>query len=155
MATEFQPPKALPKKENSPSVFLAGSIDQGTAVNWQAQIVESLGGVECCIFNPRRLEWNASLPQTKETPEFRGQVEWELSGLELADIIVVYFAPDSKSPITLLELGLFADSGKLLVCCPDGFYRKGNVDIVCERFEIETFPYLDDLTRKLIQRLGG
>lgn len=44
----------------------------------------------------------------------------------------MYFGKDSKSPISLLETGLFKE--KILCYCPDGFYRKGNVDIVAQRY---------------------
>lgn len=45
----------------------------------------------------------------------------------------------------MLELGLFAQYGsKLIVCCPDGFYRKGNIDIVCERYKITQVPSLKE-----------
>src|SRR5687768_13327093 len=40
-----------------------------------------------------------------EEPKFREQVEWELAGLERADLIAMWFAPDTKSPITLLDRG--------------------------------------------------
>jgi hypothetical protein len=58
--------------------------------------------------------------------------------LEQSDLIAMYFDPhpEKLSPITLLELGLHAKSGKLLVCCPDGFLRKGNIQVVCDRFGI-------------------
>lgn len=38
-----------------------------------------------------------------------------------------------------MELGLCAGlfPEKVIVICPDGFWRKGNVDIVCERFGIK------------------
>ena len=45
----------------------------------------------------------------------------------------MYFAPKSRAPIRLLELGLFARSGRLIVCCGDGFWRRGNVEVVCAR----------------------
>ena len=61
-----------------------------------------------------------------------GQVEWELEGLELCDIIIMYFDSNTKSPISLLELGLFAHKKKMIVFCPNGFWRKGNVDVVCK-----------------------
>jgi hypothetical protein len=54
--------------------------------------------------------------------------------MERADLIALYLSPGTKSPISLLELGLYASSGKLVVCCPEGFWRKGNVDIVCKRY---------------------
>jgi hypothetical protein len=76
------------------------------------------------------------LAQSIDEPMFREQVEWELDGLERADLIAMWFAPQTKSPITLLELGLTARSGRLLVGCPDGFWRKGNVEVVCARYGV-------------------
>jgi hypothetical protein len=49
------------------------------------------------------------------------------------------------SPVTLLEMGLHARSKKLVVCCPDGFWRKGNVDIVCERYGIQQVENLTQI----------
>jgi hypothetical protein len=37
-----------------------------------------------------------------------------------------------------------ARSGKLVVGCPPGFYRRGNVEIVCERFAIPLVASWDD-----------
>lgn len=44
--------------------------------------------------------------QEASNPQFRQQVEWELNALSVADLIVFYFDPATRSPITLLELGL-------------------------------------------------
>src|SRR3546814_14893140 len=59
------------------------------------------------------------------------------AALESADIIVMLLAPGSQSPISLLEKGLHARGGKLILLCPEGFWRKGNVDITAERYGIE------------------
>lgn len=120
------------------SIFLAGSIEMGVADNWQTRVVDSLKELDILILNPRRDDWDSSWKQTIDDPKFREQVEWELNALERVDLILMYFDPNTKSPISLLELGLFAETGKLLVCCPDGFWRKGNVDIVCKRYDIAT-----------------
>jgi hypothetical protein len=56
--------------------------------------------------------------------------------------------------ITLFELGLFARSGKLVVCCPDGFWRKGNVDVVCKRYGVETVGDLEALAARARQLLA-
>ena len=88
---------------------------------------------------------DSSWEQHFENPQFYQQVTWELQGLETADYVIVYFAEHSQAPITLLELGLHAQSGKVLVCCPKGFWRKGNVDIVCNRYQIPMFDTLDDM----------
>lgn len=75
------------------------------------------------------------------------QVNWELSHLEEADFILMNFLPDSKSSITLLELGLFARSGKLYVVCTEGFYRYDNVRITCAKYGV---PVYDSLTEAIV-----
>lgn len=108
----------------------------GNAPNWQADLIAVLSDRDPTILDPRREEWDASWRQSIDEPKFRGQVEWELDGLERADLVAMWFAPETKAPITLLELGLHARSGKVIVGCPDGYWRKGNVEIVCARFSL-------------------
>jgi hypothetical protein len=125
-------------------IFLAGSIEMGTAEDWQKKVIRKLEGrLRLTILNPRRADFYAYQKQDILNPYFYGQVTWELNALERADRILMYFAPDTKSPISLLELGLFAherskeNGSKLIVCCPDGFWRKGNVEMVCQRYGIK------------------
>ena len=92
--------------------------------------------------------------QSIGNPQFREQVEWELHAQDQATLIVMYFAPATKAPITLLELGLAARSGKLVVGCPDGFWRKGNVEVVCAEYGIPLVADLDALDRLARQRLA-
>ena len=132
MARVIQAPDPIPA--DGPLLFLAGSIDEGAAVNWQAQMMRDLAETDWVILNPRRDDWDGSWVQDKSDSRFAAQVAWELEGLSRADHIFIYFHPGNRSPISLLELGLSARSGKLTVCCPPGFWRKGNVDMVCERF---------------------
>ena len=132
------------------SVFLAGSIEMGVAENWQDRFEKALVDTDIVIFNPRRDDWNPSWVQSKSNPYFWEQVSWELNALENSTIIAMYFDPITKSPISLLELGLFARSGKLIVCCPDRYWRKGNVDIVCEKYQVKHVNTLDELTSTII-----
>ena len=141
-------PKPLKIKDTS--IFLAGSIEQDKAERWQDRVIEKLSDLPITILNPRRAEWDASWEQKIDNLQFNEQVTWELDALEKADKIILYFDPNSKSPISLLELGLFAKSGKMLVCCPKGFWRKGNVDIVCERFGIEQLESLDEMIEAIL-----
>jgi hypothetical protein len=129
------------------SVFLAGSIEMGTAEDWQEKTVRALSDKDILVLNPRRAEWDSSLEQRMDNPLFREQVEWELSALEYADLILMYFVPETKSPITLLELGYHAAAApeKLVVCCPSGFWRKGNVDILCARYGVRQVDALEEL----------
>jgi len=129
-----KPPAPLDVRADERAIFLAGSIEMGTAIDWQAQIAEALASRDGVILNPRRDAWDSSWTQSITDARFREQVTWELDGLDLADVIAVWFAPDTKAPITLLELGLHVKSGRVIVGCPDGYWRKGNIEVVCARF---------------------
>lgn len=151
---EFKAPNKKYKYFGAPpSVFLAGSIEMGKAENWQTKVTNALAEFDVRILNPRRDDWDSSWEQKKDNAKFREQVEWELDALDYADWIVLYFDPGTMSPISLLEMGLFAETGKLLVCCPEGFWRKGNVDIVCEKFGIEQFDTLEEIIERLEDEL--
>ncbi len=134
-------------------IFLAGSIEQDTAERWQDRIIEAVKDTDLCLLNPRRKAWDASWKQEASNPQFREQVLWELAGQNMANLIVMYFDPKTKAPITLLELGLFHQKN-LLVLCPEGYWRKGNVDIVCNLHSIRQATDFDDLTKQ-IKEYGG
>jgi len=136
-----------------PSVFLAGSIGLGKAEQWQRDVIDRLNGFPVTFLNPRRDRWNWKQPQRAGNKEFRQQVEWELAGLEVASLVTMYFDPEMPSPITLLELGLYARSGKLVVCCPDGFRRKGNVELVCRMYDVPLVETFTDFISLIAQRL--
>src|SRR5262245_21353171 len=144
MAFILKPPAPL-DLAGRPSVFLAGSIEMGRASPWQAQVETSLRDLDVVVLNPRRDDWDSSWHQSIQDERFREQVEWELAAQEKADLIAMYFAPDTQAPITLLELGLAAPTGRVVVCCPEGYWRKGNVDVVCARYRVPTVPDLDAL----------
>ena len=150
----YKPPVEVPTHIEVPIVFLAGSIEQGTAEDWQALVGRACEDLGVVFLNPRRDAWDSSWEQRIDNPHFRGQVEWELDGLQRASMIIFYFAPSTRSPVTLLELGLYAASGKAVVCCPEGFWRKGNVDITCARFGIPQVPTLEALTLLIRNRFG-
>ena len=140
-------------------VFLAGSIEMGLAEQWQERVVRAMSNVSgLVILNPRRDDWDPNWEQRADNPMFAEQVGWELDMLDAADIVVMYLAAGTKSPVSLLELGLCARSGKLKVCCPEGFWRRGNVEVVCERYQIPLFATLDELIDDLKTfpaRVGG
>ncbi|WP_299245430.1 nucleoside 2-deoxyribosyltransferase domain-containing protein [uncultured Aquimarina sp.] len=135
------------------SVFLAGSIEVGVAERWQDKVIKELSEESLTLLNPRRASWDTSWKQTIDNPVFKEQVNWELEALEKSDMIIMYFDKNTKSPITLLELGLFARTRKLIVCCPDGFWRKGNVDVVCERYEVQQAGSLEELINEVKERV--
>lgn len=157
MAIEIQAPTNRVLRDNQFHIFLAGSIEMGKAEDWQSRIVKALDEAEnIVLLNPRRSDWNPTWAQSKDSPKFREQVDWELDYIQRADLVVFVFDPETTSPITLLELGFIAGKAAygrynqdqdVVVLCPDGFYRKGNVDIVCETFglgQLESFEELID-----------
>lgn len=140
----YKPPFNVSYRDfNKKSIFLAGSIEMGFAEDWQSELASRLL-VDFNVFNPRRDDWDSSWEQKFETPQFSQQVRWELDALDKADIILIYFSPNTKSPISLLELGLYASSGKVHVVCPEGFWRKGNVDIVCNKYNIPQYKSINN-----------
>ena len=81
-------PAALPGRSATPVIFLGGSIDNGSANNWQADLVAALSDQTAIILNPRREEWNPAWRNDAADPHFREQVEWELAGLERAEVLL-------------------------------------------------------------------
>lgn len=142
-----------PPSSSRRSLFLSGSTDAATTADWRAVVSRSLDHLPISIYNPLRPDWDSTwIPDISFEP-FREQVEWELKMLESVDVIAVYFSPRSESPITLLELGLFTSTKKIVVACPKEFWRRGNVEIVCARYGVKMVENLDDLVEELERRL--
>ncbi len=149
------PKDEIKLKEKRLKIFLAGTIDNGDSVDWQSQFAEklekTLGEEDVVIYNPRNAEWDTKMQPVLSNPKFKHQVLWEHEGLCSSDYIIMNLLPDSKSPISLMELGAFADSSKLLVICPDEFYRVGNVDFYCNFYDIPKFDGIDTILDYLKQ----
>ena len=141
-------------------LFLAGSIEQDKAEPWQEKVVEEFKNESLIILNPRRDNWDESWENRMSNPQFAEQVDWELEGIADTDFILLYFDPNTKSPISLLELGLMAENFFSMittgvVVCPDGFWRKGNVEIVCMNYDIPLYNTLEEGIKELRKRING
>jgi hypothetical protein len=136
-------------------VFLAGSIEMDKAERWQDTVVNSLSDYDIVVANPRRDDWDPNITQSKDDPRFSEQVNWELNNIETSQIVFFYFQPGTVSPISLLELGMVLGQNQrgqeVIVCCPPGYFRKGNVDIICERYGVRVFDDLHKAVTKLKQ----
>ncbi len=156
---EIKAPNKIPKFDNKLVVFLAGSIEMGKAKDWQSELKDILKDVDVVLLNPRRDNWDTSWEQSASNPKFKEQVEWELNGLEQNHITVMYFQAGTKSPITLLELGLRANYFGTIVYCEDEFWRKGNIDVVCDYYDIKRANSLQELADYIVKMkkeiLGG
>ena len=139
--------ESLPQPDSNISIMLGGTIEMGNSEDWQTEIYNRLKNIDDTlgffdnidVFNPRRDSWDSSWTQKQSNPQFNEQVNWELDSIEDSDIIFFNILPDSKSPITLMEIGLCKHKKNVIICCPEGFYRKGNVDIVCSRYGMQQY----------------
>lgn len=147
MVQEIRPDKREKYYTDSYKIFLAGTIDNGSSVDWQREVIKKLSSeakdekywliapgedVEITIFNPRREQWNPGAIME----DIAEQILWEEEKLDEADLILMVIQDDSKSPISLLELGLYGPSGRMVVFCTDKFYRYTNVRMTCEKYLI-------------------
>lgn len=143
--------RAKSATDTKPSIFLAGSIEMGKAPDWQNLLISKIGRNFSIVFNPRRENFDPTWKQGLDEEHFNIQVTWELEMIEKADVIAFYFDPSTTAPVTLAELGLVCGlkPKAAFVCCPEGFHRKGNVDIMCERYGLRTYPTFEALTTAL------
>lgn len=148
MTTILTPLKSIAKYHSSIKVFLAGSMDR----DWQNELIQKWNKTVANNFpkaitfvNPRRKDWDSTWKNSYRDSNFYQQTKWELSTMKQCDYIVVHLTKASQAPISLLELGLHAHTGKVLLLREDGFWKEGNIDIVCEEYGIKQFDQLDDI----------
>lgn len=157
MVLEIKPPDA--RLPNGNALFLAGTIDSGNSVNWQGKVVRALtksipDSARVIIYNPRRAPW----PTDANEKTLHEQINWELDRLTAeVNNILFYFAPGSKSPISLLELGLVINDPEIKkwVVCPEGYWRRDNVLVTSERgTNVKIFDTLAKAMPSLIKELS-
>jgi len=156
-ATVYKPPTR--PTIDRPSVILYGSIESDPAKDWQTSLAASLSDLPVAIINPRCDAWDSTWVEDVSDVRFKEQVEWEMDHAKVADVIAFYFKPGTLTPITLLELGMYAGTGRAVVCCPEGFYKRGNVQLVCARYGIDLLDTLEELESiirdKLVQIMAS
>ncbi|KAF9733728.1 hypothetical protein PMIN01_08071 [Paraphaeosphaeria minitans] len=133
------------------SVFLAGSIEMGLAVQWQERLVTELCRYPITVTNPRRTNF------TTDEETIREQIKWELSALRQADVICFFFDEATRSPVTLWELGKYMNSEKIVVCCGKGYWRHTNVKVSCKDDKVpfmETFSSLPAAIEAMLKQKG-
>lgn len=160
---EFKPPRfENPSEHEGKKIFCCGTIDMGEKKyqHWQSDLVKAFKKETVTFFNPRREDWDSSWQQSIDDDNFRTQVMWELEHILNSDIAVFFIGGQSKSPISLAELGLVSlpnlnGEMKVIVCCEKDFYRRGNVEVMCYKFNVplvETFEELKDKLREQLKK---
>lgn len=155
-----------PNDEDVPidiSIFLAGSIEMGKARYWQDILVtkfvelypDRYNNLNITFYNPYLKNWDNTINNTIEDERFNYQVSWEWKCLLKSDLIVFNFEPETKSPISLLELGAMATLGKkIIICCPKEFWKYGNVEFIANYYNITLVFDLDEVPFHISQQLN-
>lgn len=125
---------ALPQ---SVSFFLAGSIER------QAKISKAISSK---YFNNRFDKATIYSPsqqvdgQESKKCSMKKQMKWELKALDQADIILMSLDA-SRENLALIEIGLYARSGKLFVVCEDTFCKRDTVKAIADIYNIPLLLY--------------
>ena len=142
------------------SVFLAGP----TEIDWRTPFLATLRGLflagetprpSVTVYDPFQPKWDGSWREDLGDDRFRAQVEWELERQDRATAVAVFFHGDSKAPVSLLELGLCARSGKAVVGCDERYWKRGNVQAVCQRYGVPMADSLGGLAALVADKLKG
>ncbi|BCM91615.1 hypothetical protein IAD21_03490 [Abditibacteriota bacterium] len=101
----FRAPEPVPTELLKNSLFLAGGIGIGAIVpDWQSELIENFRDTELTLINPRRDDY-----PTDDPGALRQQIEWEHRHLKAASAISFWFVAETLCPITLYELGSWAN----------------------------------------------
>ncbi|WP_055447706.1 nucleoside 2-deoxyribosyltransferase domain-containing protein [Lacinutrix mariniflava] len=126
------------KEERKKYYFLAGSMDFNESNSWRQKIMQEMKHL-VHFLDATRIEHNDfSDSQMKE------HIEWELDALIISDKIILNFKEDSKSPISILELGMYVKSSKLVVVCPNKFYQRRYINVLCNKYNTPFFDSFDE-----------
>jgi hypothetical protein len=103
------------------SLFLGGGITG--CPDWQAQMLDLLKDLDIWVYNPRRKDFNV-----KDSSASAVQVQWEHLCLGESAAKLFWFPCETLCPITLYELGYWANSPNLFVGCHPDYARKWDVE---------------------------
>lgn len=136
------------------SIFLAGPTEIPWRAGFIAALRQRLTATNTTIFDPFQPKWDSTWKEDVDRdPRFAAQVAWELTAQDRATAVAVFFHADSKAPVSLLELGLCARSGKAVVGCEPGYWKRGNVQAVCRRYGLPLADSLNGLADMAAQKL--
>ena len=81
------------------------------------------------------------MPHDQARWTIRSSGNWTISKMQILGT--------SKSPISLLEMGLHAKGGKMSVICEKDVYRYDNVRITCDYYGVPLYKDLDSFLNTL------
>jgi 8-oxo-dGTP pyrophosphatase MutT (NUDIX family) len=134
------------------SIFLAGPTSRNKEVpSWRPDALQLLDdmGFDGVVFLPEDRNGEVHL-------DYDDQIAWEDKHLNLADCIVFWvprdLSPDSQgfpkraALTTNIEWGAWADSGKVVLGCPEDAEKMGYIKHYAEKYKV---PFAETLTQTL------
>lgn len=129
-----------------PFIFLSGTDDTECSPNWHDWVAQWLQNLPVTVFNPRGNGFNPK--SSKYTRNLL--VDWEMDYINVADLIILYFYPGTLSTTSLLMLALYIGSKKsIVVCCPNGYWKKKAVQVLCQRGSIALFETSEEFKQAI------
>lgn len=119
------------------------------------------------IIDPYNPTWDSTWREDPSDNKFVEQVAFESHGLEIADIVVVGFMGPAvrggkvgAGGSALVELGIVLERGgedrmRIVVGVEEGFWKKGYVRVLCERFGVRCTGGLEELVAAVMEELVG
>ena len=148
--TVINPGEQLPvMNTDAVKIYLAGTMDFGSDANdWQtrfsnglAALTDPIKGIlmfkntNFIVINPHVPPQNNLAPNL-ENPEFCTTMQWRMSMMDQADVILVNIMNKSVSPVPILEFGTNLRSGKLIVRCGELHQCYPQIRLYCERYSV-------------------
>lgn len=116
---------------------MVGSMAARLDVNWRQTVADN--------FQEKYHLLDPTNHNRLEDLEIREHIKWELKGMEKSDYIIMNFLPNSLSPISMVELGMYIATNKLIVVCPKEFYKWRYIDTLCKEHNTPIFNELEEL----------
>ena len=133
----------IPKNKKF-TIFLAGPTPRSLDVkSWRPDFIKQLwdNGFNGNILTPENREQDSLY-------DFEKQINWEVNGLETADLIVFWIPRNLETMpafTTNIEFGNYLNSGKIVVGFPEGSPNNRYIKKRCEMNEIPLFHNTDRL----------
>lgn len=138
----------------SKSIFLAGPSPRGQEdLNWRPAALTLLEemGYDGIVFVP--------LPRTGDwSHDYDHQVEWELSHLHMADVVVFWVPRDKRNLpafTTNVEYGIFFNSGKAVLGYPPEAQKMRYLAHLGKNEHVPTASTLKDTLYLAVERIGA
>jgi hypothetical protein len=155
---EFGSPKDAGYERYRARVFVAGTSEESMGTEWRGQVVAGLEDLPIAIVKSRLAERGGAGEQRCWNPQFRSHVKRERAGLDDADVVLMYLGRGPACARLMLDLGSLVMErlgNTLVVCCPEEFELRGDVEMMAERQEICLVESLDEMVAEARSRLKG